>query len=191
VQIVRTVFWKKLDTPGSEYTSLWKLESGWKIQGILLLAHENMPYHILYGIRCNPKWETREVSLRVLQGIVQRKIHLFVQNQQWKHDEMALPHLEGCIAPWFQFSPIGYFLSIQRLCLSLGESAEIHTASFSFPNLELKKAMQKYTCLDKTCYRFQCGSSSINITCDEDGLPILCPGFWELAGEFPKRKGGF
>lgn len=179
-QMLRRVFWQRLDIPGSEYMSLWKHQQGWELSGRLHVVLDSDPRWITYQIFCDESWRTSSVDLSFSEGFRVPNIRIWVsEHGRWLAEFKEFAELQGCADIDMNVSPATNTLAIRRLGLEVGESQEICTALMHFPDLALQPVMQRYTRVDQRTYRYENDNLAVELEVDEFGLVVAYPEAWQ------------
>jgi hypothetical protein len=179
-QLLRTVFWQRLDRPGSEYMSLWKHQQGWELSGRLHIVLDSQPRWINYQIFCDVSWRTSSVDLLFSEGFRVPNIRIWVsEHGRWLAEFKEFPELQGCTDFELVVSPATNTLAIRRLGLEIGESQEVCTALMRFPDLELQAVRERYTRIDQQIYHYENDKFAVDIEVDELGLVVAYPEAWQ------------
>jgi uncharacterized protein len=100
-------------------------------------------------------------------------------------DGRAIEFLKGCLDVDVMATPFTNTLAIRRLGLAVGEAREIEVAYVRIPDLELSRARQRYTCLEKNgegahyLYESLEGDFKAELAVDVEGLVLAYQGVWE------------
>ena len=96
-----------------------------------------------------------------------------------------LDELRGCVDVDIGFTPSTNTLPIRRLCLEIGQSADVDAAWVRFPELTVERLRQRYTRLADDRYRYESVDSGFTaeLQVDTDGLVVMYEGLWERVGE--------
>ena len=163
---IECIAWRAHVWAGHESAALFSDEGSWILKGTAVLAHEGQPCRLDYVIRCNERWETREV--RVEGWIGKRVVDIALEAAD----------LGGCMDIDLNFSPSTNLLPIRRLNLRIGESADVRAAWLRFPSLELQPFDQRYTRLAEDRYRYQSASFSAELRVSPAGFPLDYEKVW-------------
>ncbi|MBI4609408.1 MAG: putative glycolipid-binding domain-containing protein [Candidatus Rokubacteria bacterium] len=181
----RDVMWARESGPGLEHLRLVQDSAGIAADGVILGVEDDVPFRARYEIRCDARWRVREVSLGLLGGRGQGLTLRADGEGRWRAESGdAVPQLDGCIDVDISVTPFTNTLPIRRLALRPGEAAEITVAYLSVPELELKPAKQRYTCLhldrDGGVYRYEglLSGFTAELQVDADGLVVEYPGIF-------------
>ena len=192
-EVVRTVFWRRLDCPGAEYCELRRHPDGWELSGTALVALDGRPLRAHYQVVCDAAWATRAVSLETSAGGTTRTLRLTVDEQRrwWSAGTELLP-LRGCADVDLGVSPSTNTLPIRRLGLEIGAAAEIGAAWVRFPDLAVTRLDQRYSRLDARRYRYQSlpDGRTYEIEVDDLGLARRYEDGWACAAVDEARAAG-
>ncbi len=180
-EFVRSVIWEALDRAGTEYSTIWKTNQGWILEGVVCRVEKRLPLLFSYRIFCDKKWRTKRVDLKQSTGGAVKKMVLTVDERlHWWTGDRELNKLRGCVDVDLLVSPVTNTLPIRRLGLRNGESRGIRAAWVKSPQLTVQPLAQEYTCLNATTYRYRSESGfSTRIQVDNLGLVMLYPRFWQ------------
>jgi len=180
--LLRSVVWRNLATPGSDYCSLWQIGSSWRLLGTAIaVLNDGRPMLADYEIECDQLWHTRRVAATCLTGSTTRSIDLVVEaSGVWRSSGEELPTLGQCSDIDLVVTPATNTLPIRRLNLEVGQTQQVTAAWLKFPELTLEILFQLYTRLGPQRYRYQSGTSfSAELLVDDLGLVTVYPGGWE------------
>jgi uncharacterized protein len=173
-EVVRTIFWRRLDCPGAEYCELRRRPDGWELSGTVLVALDGRPLRAHYQVVCDAGWATRAVSLETSTGGPTRALQLTADEQRrWWSAGMELLPLRGCVDVDLGVSPSTNTLPVRRLGLAIGDAVNIGAAWVRFPELEVTRLDQRYTRLDARRYRYQSLPDDRTYTIEVDDLGLV------------------
>jgi hypothetical protein len=176
----RTIFWQRLDLPGSEYCTLAESATGWLFDSTVLLVLDGTPIHVRYRIACDARWQTRAVDITGVDPTGNRTLHMAVDaEQRWWIDDGERADLRGCTDVDLIVTPATNTLPIRRLGLAIGADAEIAAAWVNVPDLTITRSVQRYTHLATGRYRYESGTYRTEIAVDDFGLVTHYPDGWE------------
>ena len=173
-EVVRTIFWRRLDCPGAEYCELRRRPDGWELSGTVLVALDGRPLRAHYQVVCDAGWATRVVSLETSTGGPTRTLQLTADEQRrwWSAGAELLP-LRGCVDVDLGVSPSTNTLPVRRLGREIGDAVDIGAAWVRFPELEVTRLDQRYTRLDAHRYRYQSLPDDRTYTIEVDDLGLV------------------
>lgn len=179
---IRSILWRNLDMPGYESCRLTLLGSRWQLAGTAVSAHLQEPCRLDYLVVCGPDWRTE--SAKVSGWIGSRSVNIQVAadgKRRWVLNGAERPEAAGCIDLDLGFSPSTNLLSIRRLGLAVGQSAEVRAALLRFPDFVLEPATQLYRRLDESTYRFESdgGRFAADLKVDPNGFVTSYSGLWQ------------
>ena len=175
---IKAIHWRRLDAPGSEYFTFSQAPDGWKLAGTVVVTLEDIPVRALYTVRCQPGWNTYDVSVVTGSGSTTRELHLTADGGRWRSEEGPLSTLDGAIDVDLGVTPSTNTLPIRRVPLEIGEHADFIMAWVRFPDLAVVRSDQRYTRLGENLYRYESGSFRRDIEVDELGLVTSYPGLF-------------
>jgi hypothetical protein len=137
----RSMLWRALDRPGMEFCQLrWAHEGTW-CRGTVLLMLRDAPAEVSYSLRWDADWMTQWVGASITSGVDHRAVHLEVdQDRRWwvrsyhftpplnQPPPVEIPALYDLIDIDLSVTPLTNTLSVRRLNLKVGESAEVTAA---------------------------------------------------------------
>ncbi|HLZ62404.1 MAG TPA: putative glycolipid-binding domain-containing protein [Ktedonosporobacter sp.] len=178
------LWWAPLRETGLEQLDLMENEMG-VVADSLVLGVEQAPFRLWYQVRADSKWNVRECHLQV-GGEKGRVVHLYSDGMgHWNDgDGEAYANLDGCLDVDITVTPFTNTLPIRRLLLAPGQSADLLVAYISVPDLSVRAAQQRYTCLSRTAsgglYRYEGLESGFtaDLRVDAQGLVVDYPGIW-------------
>ena len=176
--VIRSVHWKRLDTPGTEYFTLSEVTNGWELAGTVTVTLDANPVLVQYSVQCSAGWETRMVDVFVESGSERRHLRLTALEGRWELGERVLTDVEGGVDVDLGVTPSTNTLPIRRVPLQVGEHADLIVAWVRFPDLAVVRSDQRYTRLAENTYRYESGSFSRDIDVDELGLVTSYPGLF-------------
>ncbi|GCE28722.1 hypothetical protein KDA_42060 [Dictyobacter alpinus] len=181
------IMWNFLAGPGMEHLQLVEDEGGIVADGLIIGIEQDIRFRLWYRLQIDQDWHIREYSLQV-SGEQSQAAYLLSDGQgHWTDaDGNAYPDLDGCLDIDIAHTPFTNTLPIRRLELAVGESMEIQVAYITVPDLNVRPARQRYTCLTRTesggSYRYESLDSDFTaeLTVDEQGLVIDYPELWQM-----------
>ncbi len=197
---VRTVFWQRIDSPGSEWCSLERTSDGWRLCGFVLTEADTAPVLIHYAVALAPNWSTRavEIVMRSGEAMEPQELRLTVApEQRWQIErdpvrDKSMPQddlraLHGLIDVDLGFTPATNTLPIRRLDPAIGEAVAVTAAWVRFPELTIEPLPQTYTRLTERRYRYESagGAFVTEIEVDDLGLVTTYEGGWQRIAASP------
>ena len=178
---VKSIIWRRLDTPGHEWAQGLSDETGSRFHGTSIFLDEGRPCYLEYLIECDPDGETASVEVVGEVGDDFIEIEILVDdNGVWTMNEEVISDVAGCVDIDLNFSPITNTLPIRRLDLEVGASQEVEAAWLRFPSFKLERFEQSYTRVDQYIFRYESrhGYFKRDLTVDEHGIVTNYPGLW-------------
>lgn len=150
-EAARDIYWRPAGEVGLEQLHL-RLESegGARALGFILRQLGQRHVRCRYELVVDAAWCTRRLSIAVTGPDESGARRLLLEADgagNWGSGEVGRPELAGCLDVDLQASPFTNTLPIRRLSLKAGESAPIRAAYIAFPELDVRSADQRYTCL--------------------------------------------
>ena len=176
------VHWRRLDRPGQDRAELISTDLGHRIVGAAHFQAPDELVAITYLVTLKPDWTTESAALRVMSGGGRRRVRI-VRNdaQEWMVQGQPMPAVSGCIDFDLAFTPATNLISIRRLALEVGQSAEVTAAWFDFRTNTLTPLRQIYRRTSVVQYRYSCPDlaceSSLRV--DAAGFVRDYPPLWE------------
>src|SRR5947209_2529994 len=138
----RWILWQGLIAPSIERFIASALDDGFELSGLILQAHEDVPYVVRYRIRVDQSWRTREVEIE-LENRGRRRLRVAVGGDgHWSVGGRQLSGLDGCLDVDLEWSPSTNTLPILRLALAVGETKAVSAAWIRFPSLGVERLDQ-------------------------------------------------
>jgi hypothetical protein len=180
------ILWAPQQEAGLEHLHLRQNDEGIRADSVVIGMYHNTPFRAWYEIHTDKDWKVKQCTLRILEGSNQ-EITLQANSENHWTDVAAthLPALDGCIDVDISITPFTNTLPIRRLSLNPGQSVDIVVAYIAVPELEVRPAPQRYTCLESSAdgglYRYESLTSGFtrDLRVDSQGLVIDYPGIWK------------
>ncbi len=178
----RNVMWSPWDEVGLEHLRLVQSDQGILADGMVLRVKDGDPFRVHYQIHCDLAWNVRQVVINLLDS-THADIRLRADGQgHWSMDTRSpLQLLDGCTDVDISITPFTNTLPIRRLGLKPGQASDIVVAYIAVPELDVKAARQRYTCLQASSkgglYRYEgLGTGfTADLPVDGDGLVLDYP----------------
>jgi hypothetical protein len=168
----RWVLWQGLIAPSMERFILVASANGFEFNGLLLQAHQDVPYVARYTIQVDEGWRTRAVEVELENG-GRKSLSLSTDGAgHWTDHGKPISDLDGCVDVDLEWSPSTNTLPIRRLALSPGESKAVTAAWVRFPSLEVERLEQSYERIDDRRYHYRSGRFTAELLVDDDGLVV-------------------
>jgi uncharacterized protein len=175
--------WAALRWPGLEHVVVSADEDGCRAEGRLIMAETGL-ISVRYSLACGPGWRFRAVTLTVT-GAAGRTVLTLARQPDggWLADGRPRPDLGSCDDIDINCTPLTNTLPIRRLGWSAGRAHDIDVAYISVPELDVRKARQRYTELSsRMAFRYESGSFQADLEVDADGFVLDYPGIWRRVG---------
>ncbi|RJQ51649.1 MAG: hypothetical protein C4521_12155 [Actinobacteria bacterium] len=176
-------FWRRLDAPGHDFCVLKPRSQGWQLSGFAVFHEAEVPAGLRYSAECDARWRTREG--RVSGWLGPDPVELIIQRTmagEWALDGKVVEGLEAVIDVDFGFTPATNLLSIRRMALSPGESADVSAALLDLQSGTLKPLAQRYERRDEAGYWYEAPSYDYAglLEVAPSGFVLSYPGLWEM-----------
>ena len=124
----RWVLWQGLIAPSMERFIAARTDRGFELSGLILLAHQDVPYVGRYVVEVDESWRTRRVEVELEDG-GQRRLSLTADGDgHWSYDGQRRAEIDNCLDVVLEWSPSTNTLPIRRLAMASGESKKISAA---------------------------------------------------------------
>ena len=146
----RHIYWRPWENPGLEHLSLEVGDTGIRATGLVLRMLDGRHLRCRYELEADPAWLFKSLSFAVADSSSGDNTRLALARDpagSWTVNGAAAPELDGCIDVDIQVTPFTNSLPIRRLGLDGGQSADIRVAYVPVPELDVRPAEQRYTCL--------------------------------------------
>jgi len=168
----RWILWQGLIAPSMERFIATRTDRGFELSGLILQAHQDVPYIARYVLHVDEKWRTQSVKVELEDG-GQRRLSLTADGEgHWSRDGQRAADIDNCLDVDLEWSPSTNTLPIQRLALAIGESNSVSAAWVRFPSLEVQRLDQTYERLEDRRYRYRSGRFTADLAADEDGMVL-------------------
>jgi hypothetical protein len=176
------VMWAPDGAPGLEHARVTWHTEGVSAEGVMIRRHADRTVRVRYAVRCDRQWRVREVRVAgVDPDEPDLRLHADGQGRWRDNDGHTLSSLDGCLDVDLWAVAFTNTLPIRRLELQPGASAEVAVAYIALPTLEVTRARQRYTCVerspDRSLYRYEALPSGFTaeIMVDAQGLVVDYP----------------
>jgi uncharacterized protein len=175
--------WAALQWPGLEHVVVSASAAGSDAEGQLIMAEQGL-ITVRYSLTCGPGWRFRTLTISVRSAAGQRVLTLAREGDGgWLADGQPRPDLGGCDDIDINCTPLTNTLPIRRLGWAAGQAYDIDVAYVSVPDLDVRKARQRYTRLSGAAFRYESGSFQADLEVDADGIVLDYPGIWRRLGD--------
>lgn len=191
--VLGRVRWNCLHHPGTESSTLVSTDEGWRLSGLMRIRFPEGPTTVRYGIDCAGDWGPRNVEIDLRRGPIHRVLLIQVDEEgRWEVAGFPRRDLRGTQVLDLAASPSTNTIAIRRLALAVGNTKEVSVAWITFPDLEVRPVVQRYTRLTDLRYRYEGLHNGFVAEFDVDSLGFVrdYPEFWERARPSRKRPAG-
>jgi hypothetical protein len=176
-----TAMWQATTWPGLEHCHVRASDKGIWVDG-MVVALDGAPIRLRYRIRCDPVWTVRRLDVAEMESGTELT---FVSDGAGRWTDGAgqpLAAFDGCVDVDLAATPFTNTLPIRRLGLRPGEARDLRMLYVLVPEMTVRAAEQRYTCLEQGeaggLYRYESGSFRVDLPVDADGLVLDYPGYW-------------
>jgi hypothetical protein len=180
--ILRSVVWRPFAEAGAEHCSLYRLADGFRLEGHVAGAVDDLPLYVHYIVECDGAWNTRRVDVSQLHGAEHSTLQLEVSEERWwTAGGVELPQLQALVDVDLGVTPATNTIPIRRLALAIGQRADVIAAWVRFPELVLEPLPQTYERIAANTYRYTSdgGNFTALLEVDDLGLIVRYEGGWE------------
>jgi hypothetical protein len=176
-----TLMWESLEWPGTEHLTLRMGPDRIEADGVVVALVER-PIRLSYQIECDGSWTTRRLVVEEAESGTAMTFLSDGAGHWTDGSGRDLDELDGCIDVDIAATPFTNTLPIRRLVFEPGEVRDLRMLWFLVPDLSVRAAEQRYTCLEKGAtgglYRYQSGSFQADLRVDAEGIVIDYPDLW-------------
>lgn len=165
-------------------------EQGAEITSTIVGMHEGVIYKVDYHIKTNPAWETIYCKLNTRLGDVWQEVVFKSDGKgHWLQDGVAVARFAGCTEVDISLTPFTNTLAVNRLNLPDGADREIKVVYLDVLANDFRAAIQKYTRLSATQYKYENVPNDFEaeITVDEAGLVVNYPELFIRSAKLPSH----
>jgi uncharacterized protein len=177
-----SILWRRLDRPGHEACRLSFRRPDWHLAGTAAFAHDGRACRLDYLVVCDAGWRTLSGEVAGWVGDEEVEIELAADAaRRWRLNGKECPEVSGCTDLDLNFSPSTNLLPVRRLCLGVGQEAEVRAAWLRFPSFKLEPLAQTYRRVGAETYVYKSGGGSFTaeLRVNEAGFVTLYPNFWQ------------
>src|SRR5947209_6994768 len=96
--LIRTLIWRRLDLPSTEYFGLWQDGPGWQLRGTVVAALDSQPVQVRYAVLCDAAWTTTDVHIGMRRGGPEEILHLTAEAGRWRpRGDEEMEAFQGCL----------------------------------------------------------------------------------------------
>jgi hypothetical protein len=164
-----------------EYCHITTHDTGSTYRGRITGVVNDKPVCVEYELETDDAFHITSFNIRSFADGTEN-ISLQKKNGQWMDASgHHLTQFDDCTDIDISLTPLTNTFPINRLKLNIGESKSIHVIYIDPVSQNLKKAEQRYTCLEIDKYRYENLASGFtsDLTVDSSGLIVTYPGAWQ------------
>jgi hypothetical protein len=132
--------------PGSvEHSVIRVVEEGIEMEGVVLGGSHEKPFAVRYAVMAYPDGRCRGVTARAIGEPI--LIELLSDGKgSWRDEDGVLVRgLDGALDADLGITPVTYALTLRRLGLAIGESAELQVAGLDVVGAEIRFDVRRFT----------------------------------------------
>ena len=173
--------WRRLDLPGTDEAVLTATERGYLLDGRARFADPSGPVDLRYSVEIGPAWRTERARVEGIGPRGPLELRIEIREGGWYFDDRRVPEVTECVDLDLNFTPATNLLSIRRLALAPGQSAEVVAAWLDFPSPTLRPLRQIYECQTRHRYGYRCPELPFEsvLEVNSDGFVTSYPPLWE------------
>ena len=174
--------WRRLDLPGQDHAELTSTTQGHRLVGGAHFEDTDGLIAITYAVTLSPDWKTQSAALRVMTHAGRRRVSIASSGAAgWTVQGRPMAAVSKCVDLDLAFTPATNLISIRRLGLAVGVSADVTAAWFDFRASTLAPLRQTYHRISVAEYVYGCPDLGFNATLrvDENGFVRRYPPLWE------------
>ena len=180
--VIASIIWRRIDTPGHDACRFGKSDSGWRIAGDAVFVHEGVPAHLTYFVRCDLGWRTLKGQVHGWLGL--RSVDFSVTRTSdgvWAINGAGVSELGDCIDLDFGFTPATNLIQIRRLALAQGQVMDTSASWLDVSLGTLKVLNQRYERRSESTYWYEAPrfNYSAMLEVEPTGFIQRYPGLWE------------
>ena len=158
--------------------------AGLRVEGQTVAAEDGRPFSVGYAIEVDERRHTRSARVWGRSADGQREVALAADGAgRWTVDDVAAPHLDGCLDVDLESSALTNAFPMQRLALAPGQAADAPAAYVRAFGLDVERLEQRYVRLDdgtEEGRRYDYAAPAFGFRCeiayDAAGLVLDYPG---------------
>ena len=173
--------WRRVDLPGTDEATLTSMDHGYLLAGRARFEDPAGTVDLRYSVEIGLTWRTERARVNGTGPRGWLDFRIEVRGNEWYFDDRPVPGVSGCVDLDLNFTPATNLLSIRRLGLAAGQSAEVVAAWLDFPSPALKPLRQIYQCQTPGRYGYLCPELPFEsvLRVDPDGFVTSYPPLWE------------
>ena len=182
VNVIDSIIWRRIDTPGHDVCRLEGSNYGWQLEGAAVFLHEGVPAHLAYHVMCDFGWRTRQGQVYGWLGTnsVDFSITRAIDGE-WTMNGAVVSGLGACIDLDFGFTPATNLLQLRRLSLAQGQTVNNPVAWLDVLEGTLEILNQRYERRTEVAYWYEAAKFDYAAVLEvrPTGFIHSYPGLWE------------
>jgi len=181
-RLVRSIIWRRLDSPGHDACRLEEHGSGWRLDGAAVVRLGGRPARLTYSATCDASWRAQSGCVRGWIG--DRTVEFNVERiagATWTLDGEDMPAVRDCMDLDFGFTPATNLMQLRRLALECGQAADASAAWLDVSAGTLDVLVQRYERRSETTYWYEAPRFDYAALLEVDPVGFVreYPGLWE------------
>jgi hypothetical protein len=177
-----SIVWRRLDRPGTDACRLEPAGAGWQLDGTATFFDSDVAARLDYRVTCDASWRTQHGEVQGWIG--SRSIALTIARTNvgdWTLNNSIVRGLAECVDLDLGFTPATNLLSLRRLTLAEGESADVPAAWLDPSGGTLEILRQRYTRRGEHAYWYEAPRFAYAALLEVTAAGFICryPGLWE------------
>lgn len=179
---VKSILWRRIDTPGHDACRVEKRSHGWILEGMAVFRHDGSPAQLAYYVECDPEWRAREGHVRGWLGahLIEFSVSRSPQGP-WALNGAPVSSVKECVDMDFGFTPATNLPQLQRLALAAGQATSAPAAWLDVSAGVLDVLPQRYERRSEWTYWYEAPTVGYAALLEVDPSGFICryPGLWE------------
>jgi len=180
-RLVRSIVWRRLDSPGHDTCRLEEHGSGWRLDGAAVVRLGGRPARLTYSATCDASWRAQSGCVRGWIG--DRTVEFNVERiagATWMLDGEDIPAVRDCVDLDFGFTPATNLMQLRRLALECGQAADAPAAWLDVSTGNLDVLVQRYERRSETTYWYEAPRFDYAALLEVDSIGFIreYPGLW-------------
>lgn len=183
MQVIATMFWRRIDVPGHDACRLERHGDAWQLDGAAVFRDvDGRPARLDYRVHCDKTWHAQWARVRGWVGSAAVELAIARRaNGEWFLNDEPVPGLGHCTDLDLGFTPATNLLQVRRLNLKPDEGSEATAAWVDIGDDSLVPLVQRYERRSETEYWYQAPrfDYAAMLVVTPDGFVSSYPDLWE------------
>lgn len=142
--MLHTALWRRLDVPGHDAARIAATDTGWRLEGTAVFAHEGKPACLHYALMLDRGWATQSAHVQGFVGDAEVAHDIQRGPEGWIHNGRSVPGLRHVQDVDLGFTPATNMPQLRRVALEVGQKAEFSVAWLDVESTTLEDLLQIY-----------------------------------------------